>query len=245
MDKEFNIKRRAERGSALVYILIAIALLAALTFTFMEPSSQQTSSQNTFRTITALKGQIDTISSAIQECVLSYPGGDTTIDNSGGGTDPGASKHYPINPNSAHFAAATIGPSGDRLVKNIRCPGDPGDDDDHVKIFSGAAGKFMPPAPDLFEDWQYYNGNDGIYFWIQTNKTDAYIQTALEKLDEEFSECEADVIDASGGAVDLDSAGPADTQCPNNYYCFRVRMTIKEPAAEYNGDTGGDEAGCV
>lgn len=248
MDRNFKNKRRAERGSALIYILIAIALLAALTFTFMEPSSQQTSSQNTFKTITALQGQIDVIRSAIQECVLNYPGGDVSIDNSGSGTDPGAARHYPIKPNSTHYdgpPAAVIPKTAGRLVRDIRCPGqqDGPNPNDHAKIFSGAAGKFMPPIVDLFEDWQYYNGNDGVYFWTQTNKTDAYLLTALEKLDDEFSECEADVVDATGGVIDLDSAGPADTQCPKTYTCFRVRMTITG-SAQWNGDTGTDEAGC-
>ncbi len=234
----------AERGSALVYILIAIALLAALTISFMEPSSQQTSSQNTFKTVTAVQGQADIIRSAIQECVLAYPRGDSTIDTSGSGTDPGARNNYPIKPNSTHFTGATIGPTtGTRLVRDIRCPGNPGDDKNQEKIFSGATGKFMPPAPDLFEDWQYYNGTDGIYFWTQTSKTDAFLLASLQKLDERYGECEADVINATSGAVDLDSAGTAETQCPSGDVCFRVWM-IANASAEYNGDSDNDEASC-
>ncbi|MCB1562376.1 MAG: hypothetical protein KDJ75_02270 [Alphaproteobacteria bacterium] len=218
-------ERAAEKGSALVYILIAIALLAALTVTFMEPSSQQTSSQNTFKTVTALEGQESVIRSAIQQCVLSYPKGDNTINISGGGTDPGARRNYPINPDSDHYLTATPGKSGDRLVRNIRCPGNnPGgaNKKNHEKIFGGSDGKYLPPAPDMFEDWQYYNGEDGVYFWTQTDKSDAFLMSALTKLDSKFSTCEADVTDATGGAEDLDSAGTALTQCPAGYVCFRV-----------------------
>lgn len=234
-----------QRGSALVYILIAIALLAALTVSFMEPSSQQTGSQNTFKTVSSVRGQVDVILSSIQECVLLYPNGDNTIDNTGTGSDPSARKNYPINPDSTHFIAATPGRSGDRLVRNIRCPGNitTGNAYDHARLFSGSSGKFLPPKPDLFEEWQYYNGADGVYFWTQTDKSDAFIETALEKLDENYAECEADVINASSGAVDLDSAATPQTQCPNNYLCFRVRMIIN-PSAEYNGDSAGDEASC-
>src|ERR1700761_6428398 len=97
--------RKNERGSALVYILIAIALLAVLTITFMEPSSQQTSSQNTFKTVTDLGNQIETIRSAIQECVLNYPKGDSNIPTTGGApTDPDARTNYPINPDSDYYA---------------------------------------------------------------------------------------------------------------------------------------------
>ena len=235
-----------EAGSALIYILIAIALLAALTASFMQPSSQQTSSQNTFKTAAAMQGQVDIIRSAIQECVLSYPQGDLTIDTSGSGTDEGANRRYPIKPNSTHYTGADIGPAGGRLVSDIRCPGDQdgADANDHDKIFGGASGKFLAPPPDLFEDWQYYNGTDGIYFWTQTDKSDAFILSALEKLDDNFSECEADVIDASGGAEDLDSATTAETECPSGYVCFRVRMITNEATAEWNGDGDGDEGGC-
>ncbi|HRC26074.1 MAG TPA: hypothetical protein PKX87_01435, partial [Alphaproteobacteria bacterium] len=67
-----------QKGSALVYILIAIALLAALTVTFMEPSSQQTTSQNAYKLASDIKAQADFITSSVQECVLSWRGGDIT-----------------------------------------------------------------------------------------------------------------------------------------------------------------------
>lgn len=217
---------RTESGSALVYILIAIALLAALTVTFMEPSSQQTSSQNTYKLASDIKAQADFITSAVQECVLSWRGGDATIDTTGTGTDPGASKVYPINPDSLHFTGATVGPAGDRNVAHLRCPGNPGDDKNHAPLFSGNSGKFMPPPPDLFEDWEWYNGADGVFFWIGTPKTDPYIQTALQKIDSMYSDCEADIIDATSGAVKLDSVASGQTvECANGRTCFRVRIT--------------------
>ncbi len=254
MNKKTQTKRSAERGSALVYILIAIALLAALTVTFMEPSSQQTSSQNTFKTITSLQGQVDVVRSAIQECVLSYPAGDgdvaggTAINILVAGSDPSARTNYPIRPNSTHYdgpPAAVIGKTAGRLVKDIRCPGqqDGPNPNDHAVIFSGSSGKFMPPAPDLFEDWQYYNGLDGIFFWTRTTKTDAFLVTALTKLDENYSECEADVVDARVAVRNLDSVPTAGLTCPAGNVCFRVRLIIN-PSANYLGDTDGDEGGC-
>ncbi len=236
-------KRASETGSALVYILIAIALLAALTITFMEPSSQQTSSQNTFKTVTEVQSQESLIRSAIQQCVLSYPKGDQTIVNTGGGsTDDGARKTFPLKPNSTHFTGATIGPTAGRLVKDIRCPGNnpgnPGDENEHALIFSGADGKLLPPAPALFQDWQYYNGDDGVFFWTETNKTDAFLEAALKKLDEQYAECETDIVDARGSAQDFDSDGTVE--CPAGSVCFRSWM-IRTASAVFNGDTDGDE----
>src|SRR5690606_2241116 len=141
--------RNAERGSALVYILIAIALLAALTISFMEPSSQQTQSQSSFKLASELETQVEYIRSSVQECVVLYPGGDNTIDYSSGGTDPGAAMHFPIKPDSTHLPVALRSTDGP-VVKNLRCPGNPGDNNNHEAIFGGMSGKFMPPAPALF-----------------------------------------------------------------------------------------------
>ena len=161
--KENTTYYKNEGGSALIYILIAIALLAALTFTFMEPSSQQTSSQNTFKTVAGLQGQADMIRSAIQECVLSYPKGDSNVKPTYGSRD-----NYPIDPDATYFNGTTIGQAGNSNVRNMRCPGNnPGGANvaEHTPIFGGNSGKFLPPPPDLFEEWQIYNGDDGVYFW--------------------------------------------------------------------------------
>ncbi len=252
-DSRHANKRTGESGSALVYILIAIALLALLTVVFMEPSSQQTQSQSMFKTVSELRSQIEFVRSAAQECVIVFPRGDTTVDTSGPGTDPGANDRYPLNPDSAHLATA----AGNRNVSGIRCPGrmaqddfldnlgvmqNTGNNNQHPLVFGGSSGKFMPPAPGLFNDWKWYNGTDGIFFWIDTDNTDAFITTALQKVDDEFSECEADVIDASGGLVELTStATGADPKCAAGSTCFRVWI-IAQASNVYLGDTDGEEA---
>ncbi len=224
-------RRASETGSALVYILIAIALLAALTFSFMQPASQQTSAQNTFKTVSSAQGQVDIIRSAIQECVLLHPNGDSTI------VEAGYNRPYPLSPDSTHLPVAGGYRAADKNIANIRCPGEnDGSANQHKKIFSGEAGKFMPPPPDLFEDWQYYNGTDGVFYWIQTSKSDAYLKAALEKIDDKFGECEADLIDATGaGNEDLDSG--MTIACPNGSLCFRIWMLAKPTAVHH-------DAGC-
>ena len=222
-----------QKGSALVYILIAIALLAALTVTFMEPSSQQTSSQNTFKTVSSLKRQADFIQSSIQECVLSFPEGDTNIDTSSSGTDPGARNNYPLPPTSEYYDGSEDGAYDEPLVRHLRCPGDllgTPPTNEHERIFGGGSGKFLSPAPDLFKDWKYYNGTDGVFYWIETDKSDAYLNTALKRIDDNFAECEADVIDATRGSVDLESETPPRAICANNHLCFRVWLVTNKSA---------------
>lgn len=212
-----QVKDQTQSGGALVYVLIAIALLAALTASFMKPSSQQTTAQSSFNAITKVKSQVEFIRSSIQQCVLINPLGDTTLTGN-------RNRPYPINPSSTYL----VSPVADDDVSEIRCPGDPGVSNDHAKIFTGRSGRFLPPPPDLFEPWKYYNGDDGVFFYTSTNKTDAFLQTALEKLDNEFSSTEADIIDATGGEEELTSTALAsDPKCLSGYSCFRIWVIKK------------------
>lgn len=220
---------RIQRGGALIYVLIAVGLLAALTAAFMAPSSQQGQTQNAFKLVSELGNQVNLIQAAIQECVLTYPGGDNTINTSGGGSDPDAVAPYPIKPNSTHLTS----PDANRQVKNLRCPGNPGNNPDHADIFAAATGKFLPPPPALFGDWQYYNGRDGVFVWIETTKSDTFLANALSKLEEEYAQCEADVIDASGGSPVALETGTATVNCTGGARCFRywlVRSGAGAPA---------------
>ena len=190
------------------------------------------------KTLAEIRSQIDLVRAAVDECILLNPGGDATIDVTSGSMDEGAKTRYPIRPDSDHYTGATIGAASDRLVRNIRCPGNPGDDQNHAMLFSGVSSKFLPPAPALFEDWQWYNGLDGIFFWTETSKTDSFLSSALTKLDEQFGECEADVIDATGGAVDMASdTGGNSVSCPDGNTCFRVWIIVQGTALH-------QDAGC-
>lgn len=223
-----------QKGSALVYILIAVALLAALTATFMDSSSQQTSSQNSFNAVTELKSQINLIRSAVDECVLRYPAGDSGMPftNPVGGQSP--VRPYPLMPNNSYMAAPA---SSGFFVNDIRCPGNPGNSNNHAKVFGGTSGRYLPPAPKLFGPWVYYNNTDGVFFYTGTNKSDAYLASAMEKIDSEFSKCETQYIDASGSTVYLDAANTVAYACSSGYRCLRV--WIKPTAtAVYPGETG-------
>ncbi len=224
-----------QNGSALVYILIAVALLAALTATFMDSSSQQVTSQRSVNTVSEIKSQASLIQSAIQECVLTYPAGDTTFTPTHTEVIP-----YPLNPDATHMLDPK--PSGNKEVQFLRCPGNPGNTNDHAKIFGGKSGKFLPPPPALFQPWKYVNYAGTVYYWTSTDKTDAFILSALKKLDDQYSECEADIIDAKSANVALDEDNQAI--CPSGSYCFRIHMVTPSAGGWYKGDTDGDEADC-
>jgi hypothetical protein len=216
-----------QSGSALIYILIAIALLAALTVSLMEPANQQAQTQNTTNLVTTIENQVSFITSALQECALSHPNQDSGLTLTQQRNPP-----YPINPHDPYYTAesATPGPAANDNVAGIRCPGNPGgsgsNNQDHARMFGGGSGKFMPPPPALFGNWRYYNGEDGIFIMISSDKSDAYIQSALTRLDGMYANCEADVINRLGTtavavAGDTVPGDGAAKQCPAGHICFR------------------------
>lgn len=245
-------KKAGERGSALVYILIAIALLAALTVAFMSSSNNQVPAQKAFQAVSEIQSQVDLIRATLQECVLLHSKGD------GKAIADGAqfNQPYPLMPDDSYLDTCVADPAeaaGTNFVSLLRCPGDnPGPVNTpteacHTPIFGGITGKFLPPPPDMFGQWRYYSGPDGVFIWIDTDKTDAFLETVMEKLDNNYSECEADIVDTSqggGGNKNLDNAGNVVcTHGANRRLCFRVRL-ITRGTAVWNGDSGGDEAGC-
>jgi len=200
-----------------------------LTVTFMDSSSQQTSSQSSYNTISDVGSQLNFVRSAIQECVLTYPAGDAALTAS-------INIPYPLNPDSAYLLNPNS--AGNNVVSALRCPGNPGTSNDHTKIFGGSSGKFMPPPPKLFLDWQYYNGADGVFFYTRTTKTDSFLTAALAKLDEQFAECEADVITGAYNMTTLGGSGPV---CAAGSTCFRVWL-ITRASARYQDPI--DDAAC-
>lgn len=233
---------QSTRGSALIYVLVAIALLAALTVSLMEPAGQQTQSQNSANLVSELSGQVGFITSALSECVLSHPDQDSGLTSTEQKNAP-----YPINPTDSYFTAQSATPGVDATndAENIRCPGNPGgtgsNNQDHARIFGGASGKFLPPAPSIFGKWTYYNGADGVFIMIATSKTDPYIATALTKLDAKYSKCESDIIDRrASGSYDVTTEGatPFVRTCGAGELCFRYWVILKNTVTKHQ------DAGC-
>ena len=204
-------KASLQKGGALIYILIAIALLAALTSTFVGGGGQSSRTQNAFKLAQELNSQIRVIRSAIQDCVLRYPQGEDTIAESDY-NDP-----YPLNPNSndTAYTAFDTGNPGTRNVEDLRCPGSSFD-----QIFSGSGefSSYLPSPPDLMDSWTYFNGQetvhgltmDGVYIEIESKRSDPQIGEAMSKIDGLMAACEVDYIQGTGS-----------NSCDNGSNCLR------------------------
>lgn len=231
-----------DRGSALIYILIAVALLAALTVSLMEPSGQQAQSQSSTNLVTDISSQTSFISSSISECVLSHPDQDSELTATQQKNAP-----YPINPSDPYFDSQSADPVSDPddSVKWLRCPGNPGgsgsNNQDHVRLFGGVSGKFLPPAPAMFTDWTYYNGADGVFIMTTTTKTDPFITSSMTKLDAKYSHCESEVIDRRGlGSINITNdttpGASGARNCPADSLCFRYWLILKPTAIHQDTD---------
>lgn len=206
------VKAPSQRGGALIYILIAIALLAALTGTFMQSGGQSSRTQNAFKLASELTSQSRVIRSGIQDCILRYPEGDTAIAETGY-VDP-----YPLNPDSSDPAYAAYDVTN-KKVSEVRCPGAA-----YEKIFGGSGlfTSYLPPAPTLLDDWTYFNGNatggsqifgmdfNGVFYQIQSDKSDPFIAESMTKVDGLMSSCEVDY-----------TIGDDTNGCEDGYQCLR------------------------
>jgi len=209
-------KASSQKGGALLYILIAIGLLAALTTTFIQPSGQSTRTQNAFKLSTELNSQSRVIRSGIQDCILRFPEGDGADIAQANYIDP-----YPLNPTSTEFSSAATSD----LVSALGCPGtsetsDPSGNDDYEDIFGGSGifTTFLPPAPTLMENWLYFNGSatrdgmafNGVFYEIKSDKSDPFIAESMTKIDTLMSACEVDY-----------TIGDGTNGCEDDHQCLR------------------------
>ncbi|MAS87410.1 MAG: hypothetical protein CMH30_05480 [Micavibrio sp.] len=210
-----------QSGSALVYILVAIALMAALISSFASSDSQQTRSRNAFKLANKIQDQIDIIKAAIDECVVLYPEGD-------GIANPATVyPQYPINPNASYFDGSAMDGFTARYAKDIACPGNPGETKDHTPIFGVNTGKSLQAAPTGLDDWLYFNGkgvtfgaqtHTGVYIYINAPaaSSDAFIDDAFTKVKSQYGNCEVDILTS------------ADPICTNK--CLRYWIIRESPA---------------
>ena len=144
-----------QQGSAIIYVFVAIGLLAALTYSFVKDSGQSVVAQSAHRTSEDLYIQASTIRAAIVECAVQYPNGGGDMDGDGDidSTD-NPNNPYPVLPT---YANNPHGVAADNTVRNLSCTGAPAAE---ANIFQGTnnKGRFLPPATSGFGEWVY--GND-------------------------------------------------------------------------------------
>lgn len=218
---------KRQRGGALVYIFLAVAMMGILTMTMMEPSGSNRP-QMAYKLANELDAQIRFIRAAVEECVQMYPAGDPTIVNGTGGIDDDYLAPYPVAPDSTHFTGSTLGPAADNAAEHLRCPGNPGVDHNHEPLFGGASGRFFPkPAHPSLDTWYYLNSSDtivgevseGVYLQFGTSSSEAFILDAFQMLEDRYNDCEFDY-----------KIGTGTNGCASGRHCIRYWFHRVTPA---------------
>ena len=167
--------------------MLAVGLLAALTYSYVKDSKENITSQNAVQVAETLYSQINMIKSAVVECVDEYPGGGGDMNNDGViDTSDNANNPYPLNPSNAlnlKAVSSSTNPatnsgcsvtgatgcipqeaSGYDYVSDLYCIGAP---PGAAAMFSGTSnqGRYIPPPPTGFNDtaaptgWVYKNNS--------------------------------------------------------------------------------------
>jgi hypothetical protein len=201
-----------ERGNALLYVLLAVGLLAALTYFYAQDSRENYSSQAAISISESLFAQANMIKSAVVQCTLEFPGGGGDMDASGSiDSSDNPNNPYPLNPSDAlnlkadpggctttGNATGCIPKAANDQVKNLQCIGAPAG---QAAMFTGASnqGRYLPPPPSNFTDWVYVNDSTGVYIKT-TGNGDAASVSALTRLLAKFTSTQASV---SGNTITI------------------------------------------
>ncbi len=186
---------RNQNGSVILYIFIAIGLLAALTLSLVNTSSEDKTSARAAQISEALYTQAESIRSAVMECSVSYPDGGGDLDSDGDiDTDDNNNSPYPLSPTDANNPG---GAAADSTLQYLKCPGAPSGEE---LVYGAARGRFLPNPPAGFTDWVYTNHSVNNNVYIRTYGDDSMAtQLALENLVKRFGNCEAELDHGSCG----------------------------------------------
>jgi hypothetical protein len=204
-----------ESGNVLLYVFLAVGLLAALTYAYVKDSRENAASQGSVRITEELFSQANMIRSAVMQCAMEYPGGGGNMDDTGGSAGKidnadNPNNPYPINPSSALNAKAPAGctttssasgcvsAAANDQVRNLTCVGAPLGS---TNMFQGAnnQGRFLPPPAAGFTEWTYVNDTNGVYIQT-TGSNDGTTSLALSRFMNKFATCQADLNYAGCGA---------------------------------------------
>jgi hypothetical protein len=200
-------QRKDNRGSIIIYILIAIFLTGLLVAAMSQGAKKSASSEQIDEVMMYMQTDIQAVQANITECVVSYQNNNFCPPNSSG---PGLSCQDEFqtqdggNPNVPFplYHDLTSGGSGDALVNStattsIMCPRAPAA---QQQIFT----KSITQSLKLLQDTSNYtttyftNGSEGVYLRITRTLSDPIWTEAITRLNNKYTACSVAYV-APGG----------------------------------------------
>ena len=171
-----------QKGSIVVYILIAIFLTGVLIAAMTQGSKKNASSEQMDEMMLYLQNDIKTIQSFVAECAQSYPGAVTGVTN--------PNTPFPL------YSDLSSGGTGN-VIATIKCPGAPAA---QQTIFSNNAGSSFKLLSDTttYTTQYFTDGTEGVYFRITRASGDPLWTEAISRLNNKYSKCSAAAVTSGG-----------------------------------------------
>jgi hypothetical protein len=163
----FYNRDKKSAGNALLYVFVAVGLLGALTYSFVQSNRESYTVQDAIRIAQEMYVQTNLIKASILQCTVEYPEGGGDMDGDGSiDTDDNSNTPFPLEPSDAlnddapagctttGDAAGCVTQALDDYVRSLACVGAP---IGSAHMFNGAgnSGAFLPPPPKGFGEWEY------------------------------------------------------------------------------------------
>lgn len=184
--------KQTERGSIVIYLIIALVLMATLVVFITQGTKKGPQAQQLDETSQYLESDLGVISAAINDCVLTYS---RAVDVDGDGD-----KDTTDNPNAPFplYGDLSSGGAGDDIMA-IKCPGAPAS---KQIIFDNSPGRnFRLLSGSDYTVTYFTDGTEGVKITISRSSTSDIWLEAIDRLNTKLSTCQAEV-DTAGGCAD-------------------------------------------
>jgi len=180
-----------QAGNILIYIFIAIGLLATLTLAITRDTSTHDLSRQARENTALLIQQADYIRAAFQECAMLYPDGGGDLD--GDGDIDGNDNPYAPYPLSAGSSKQPNGAGASQYLIDQQCTGAPAA---RAYMFQ-PPNQFRVPQPKVATQWYYSADADGLRVSVSYNFPNNVGDKMVEMLAQRLPDCEFTTHDFS------------------------------------------------
>lgn len=194
MRQRFSDSSTGERGSIIVYMIMALVLLGLLIAYMSQGTQRGAESFQVDEVLGYLEGDIKIIEAAVGECIMLYP--EPTDVDADGDTD---ATDNPNAPFPLYGTALTNGGAG-TAIANIQCPGAPGPDGQRIIFNHGPGREFRLLSGSAYTVTYLSNAVEGIRITISRSAASEIWSEAISRLNSKIDTCKAEV-DTAGGCA--------------------------------------------